>query len=296
MTIYFCVNLERISKLVNMENKICIVTGANSGIGRVTAETLAKKGFNVLMVCRNKEKGLKALSEINERVKNASIELFIVDFSSQKDIRLVASEIKSKYPVIDVLVNNAGAVNEIRTETIDGLENTFATNHLGYFLFTNLLLENLKAAPKARIVNVASEAQRIGKLNFDDLQSKLNYSPMKAYCQSKLANIVFTYELAKRLNGTNITANCLHPGVVNTNFGKELKGFFKVVYFLFGKLQRSPEKGAETIIWLASSPEVEGITGKYFSDKKEIKSQKDSYLETIQKQLWEVSEQLTIMK
>ena len=248
------------------------------------------------MVCRSKEKGLIVLNEIIEKTRNPDIELIIADLSSQKDIRRAANEIKAKYPVIDVLINNAGAINDQRTETIDGYETTFATNHLGYFLFTNLLLDNLKAAPRARIVNVASEAQRMGKINFDDLQTKNGYTPMKAYSQSKLANIIFTYELAKRITGTNITANCLHPGVVNTNFGKELKGFTIILFKLGTPFMRNAERGAETSIWLATAPEVDGISGKYYSDKKEIKSQPASYDVEVQRKLWEISAQMTDVK
>ncbi len=279
-----------------MKNKICIVSGANSGIGKVTASALAEKGAQIVMVCRSKEKGLAALNEIKEKTKSKDIELITADFASQKSIREAASQIKAKYPIIDVLVNNAGAINELRTENAEGYETTFATNHLGYFLFTNLLLDNLKAAPRARIINVASEAQRVGKLDFYDLQSKNNYTPMKAYCMSKLANIVFTYELSKRLQGTNITTNCLHPGVVNTNFGKELTGVVKIFYKLFGSFLRSPEKGAETTIWLATDSKLEGVSGKYFANKKEIKSQKASYDAEIQKHLWEVSEKMINLK
>jgi Dehydrogenases with different specificities (related to short-chain alcohol dehydrogenases) len=279
-----------------MENRTCIITGANSGIGKVTATSLAQQGAILVMVCRSKEKGLIVLNRIKEKTRNPHIELIMADFSSQKDIRRAANEIKAHYPVIDVLINNAGAINDQRTETIDGYETTFATNHLGYFLFTNLLLDNLKAAPKARIVNVASEAQRMGKINFDDLQTKNGYTPMKAYSQSKLANIIFTFELAKRLKGTNITANCLHPGVVNTNFGKELKGFTGILFKLLSPFMRNADKGAETSIWLTTAPELEGISGKYYSNKKEIKSQPASYDAGIQKKLWEISEQMTNVK
>jgi len=278
-----------------MKNKICIVTGANSGIGKVTAQELASKGAIVIMVCRNKEKGQQALEEIVTKTKNQNLELIVADFSSQKEILRAANEIKTKYPIIDVLVNNAGAINETRTETVDGYETTFAVNHLGYFLFTKLLLDNLKSAPKARIINVASMAQQMGKLNFDDLQTKISYSPMKAYSLSKLANVIFTYELANRLKNSNITANCVHPGVVNTNFGNELKGVVKFIFKLFVPLMRDANKGAETSIWLATAPELEGVSGKYFADKKEKKTQPDSYKPEIQQKFWEVSEKMIIV-
>jgi NAD(P)-dependent dehydrogenase (short-subunit alcohol dehydrogenase family) len=276
-----------------MKNKVCIITGATSGMGLVTATALAGMGATIGFVCRNRIKGEAAINAIKEKTKNNNINLFIADLSSQADIRRLALELKAKFPVIDVLVNNAGAINQERTSTIDGFETTFAVNHLAYFLLTNLLLDNLKAAPKARIVSVASEASRMGKINFDDLQLTNHYSSWKSYGQSKLANILFTYELARRLQGTNITVNCLHPGGVRTGFAGELKGFSGSMWKLFTPLLRSAEKGAETIIWLASSAEVEGISGKYFKDKKEIKSMPVSYNNDVQKKLWEVSEELT---
>jgi retinol dehydrogenase 14 len=278
-----------------MRDKVGIVTGANSGMGKVTAKALAQSGCTVIMVCRNFEKGKRALKEINRIVLNAKLELIISDLSSQKEIRELASEIKAKYTVIDILVNNAGSINDTYTETIDGIENTFATNHLGYFLLTNLLLDNLMLAPKARIVNVASEASRMGKINFKDINLRRNYSALKAYSQSKLANILFTYELARKLEGTRITVNCLHPGVVNTNFGKDLTGIKKIMFKIFTPFLRTPEKGAETILWLAMSPEVENLTGKYFTDKKEIKSVVKSYDLSLARDLWGLSQEMTGM-
>jgi NAD(P)-dependent dehydrogenase (short-subunit alcohol dehydrogenase family) len=279
-----------------MKNKICIITGTTSGIGKVTAKELARVGATVVMICRNKEKGNTLLNEIKTETGNQNTDLFIADLSSQKEVRRLAEEIKVKYPVIDVLVNNAGAINEKRTETIDNIETTFATNHLAPFLLTHLLLENIKAAPNGRIVNLASEAARMGKIYFSDLSLKKGYTPMKSYCQSKLANILFTMELCEHLKGTNITANCMHPGVVNTGFGKELKGLTKFFFLTLSSLLRKPEKGAETAIWLASSPAVEGITGKYFQDKKELKMQKHYTDMATAKRLWEVSAEMTGVK
>jgi len=276
-----------------MKNKICIVTGANSGIGYETALSFAKQGAKLLMVCRNKEKGTIALNEVKSASQNNDIELIIADFSSQKDIRRAAQEINNKYQSIDILINNAGAIQDLRNETVDGYETTFATNHLGYFLFTNLLLDKLKTAPKARIINVASSAQQMGKLNFDDLHLKNGYTPMKAYAQSKLANIVFTYELAKRLKNTNITTNCVHPGVVRTGFAKDSKGIVKFFFSLAKPFMRNAVKGAETMISLSTSPELEGVSGNFYFDKKIKKSIPDSYNDLIQKRLWEESEKLT---
>lgn len=273
--------------------KVCIVTGANSGIGKVTALELAKQGNSVVMVCRNRQKGEAVLSEIMSKTNNLKVELLIADLSSMKEIRRLAANINTQYPVIDVLINNAGAINGNRTETVDGYETTFATNHLSYFLLTLLLLDHLKAAPKARIVNVASQAQQTGKLHFEDLNLKNGYSSFKAYSQSKLANIMFTYELARRLEKTNITVNCVHPGGVATNFGSGLEGFWKSLIKLAKPLLRTPEKGAETVIWLATSPEAENITGRYFADKKQIRSIPLSYDQDKTKQLWEKSEKMT---
>jgi NAD(P)-dependent dehydrogenase (short-subunit alcohol dehydrogenase family) len=184
----------------------------------------------------------------------------------------------------------------MRTATVDNIETTFATNHLAPFLLTHLLLDNIKAAPKARIVNLASEAARMGKINFSDLGFKEGYTPMKSYCQSKLANILFTIELNEQLKGTNITVNCMHPGVVNTGFGKELKGLTKFFFSTLSSLLRKPEKGAETAIWLASSPAVENITGKYFQDKKELKMQKHYSDIATAKKLWDISAEMTGLK
>ncbi len=279
-----------------MKDKICVITGATSGIGYATAMSLAGKGATLGLVSRNKNKGETTIKAIREKTQNKNIELFVADLSSQAEIRRLASEIILKYPHIDVLINNAGAINPDKIETVDGIETTFAVNHLAYFLLTNLLLDKLKAAPKARIVNVASQASMMGKINFDDLNYRKSYSAMKTYSQSKLANIMFTYELDKRLKGTNVVVNCLHPGVIRTNFGKGLKGFTGAVFQNLGGLMRTAEKGAETVLWLASSKEAENVSGKYFKDKAEIKSNKLSYDSEVQKKLWEVSEQLTNKK
>ena len=279
-----------------MKDKICIITGTTSGIGKVTARELARMGATVVMICRNKDKGNILMNEIKAETGNQNVDLFVADLSSQKEVRRLADEIKVKYPVIDVLVNNAGAINENRTETVDGIETTFATNHLAPFLLTQLLLDNIKAAPKARIVNLASEAARMGKINFSDLSFKEGYTAMKSYCQSKLANILFTVMLSEQLKGTNITVNCMHPGVVNTGFGKELKGMTKFFFSTLSSLLRKPEKGAETSIWLASSSDVEGITGKYFQDKKELKMQKHYTDMATAKKLWDISAEMTGVK
>ncbi|MCX6134258.1 MAG: SDR family oxidoreductase [Ignavibacteriales bacterium] len=275
------------------DGKICLITGATSGIGEVTAHSLARQGATTLIVSRNKEKGERVRAEIIEKTRNADVHVYIADLSSQRDIRKLAGQIKTDHPRIDVLVNNAGGIFDRRILTVDGIELTLALNHLGYFLLTNLLLEMLRAAPSARIVNVSSQAHQFGTMKFSDIQYEHGYNPMKSYARSKAANILFTYELARRTPGTTITVNTLHPGSVRTNFGKQLSGVAGFVFKHLDIFMRSAEKGAETVIWLASSPEVEGVTGKYFLDEKEIRSSRISYDESVAHRLWEVSAQMT---
>lgn len=276
-----------------MKNKTVVITGANSGIGYVTALEIAKLGAEVVMVCRNKDKAEAARQEIIKKSSNTAILLKIADLSSQKQIRLLAEEIKKEYPIIDVLINNAGVLVPERRESEDGIELTWATNHLAYFLLTNLLLDNLKAAPAARIVNVASEVQQIGNIYWDDIGLTKSYTPLKAYAQSKLANIMFSNELAKRLEGTKVTTNALHPGAVATNFGSDGKGLIAWLFKTFRWSLLSAEKGAETSIWLATSPQAEGLTGQYFTKKKAIKAKTIAYSKEALKRLWELSEQMT---
>lgn len=275
------------------DGKICLITGATSGIGEVTAHALARQGATTLIVSRNKEKGERVRAEIVERTRNEDVHVYFADLSSQKDIRKLAGQVKTDHPRIDVLVNNAGGIFDTRILTVDGFELTLALNHLGGFLLTNLLLEMLRAAPSARIVNVSSQAHQFGTMKFGDIQYEHGYSPMKSYARSKAANILFTYELARRMAGTPVTVNTLHPGAVRTNFGKQLSGIAGFVFKRLDIFMRSAEKGAETVIWLASAAEVEGITGKYFLDKKEIRSSSLSYNEGVARHLWEVSAQMT---
>jgi NAD(P)-dependent dehydrogenase (short-subunit alcohol dehydrogenase family) len=275
-----------------MNDKICLVTGANSGIGKVTAKVLAAGGATVIMVCRNRDKGEAARDEIIGETRNENVDLMLADFSELDQIRRLAAEVKAKYPRLNTLVNNAGAYNGKRTLTPDGYETTFAVNHLGYFLLTVELLELLKSSAPARIVNVASEAHRNSHINFDDLNLENGYSGWKSYAQSKLANVLFTYELARRLAGTGVTANCMHPGFVGTNIFNNVRGVGGMIVRLIAPFMRTPEKGADTIIWLASSPEVEGITGRYFIDRKDQPSNPESYDAAIAARLWEVSERM----
>jgi NAD(P)-dependent dehydrogenase (short-subunit alcohol dehydrogenase family) len=275
-----------------MKEKICIITGFTSGIGKAAAFNLAKMGAALILICRNKDKGEQVINHFKNETGNDKLNLYICELSSQNDIRRVVSEIKTHHPVIDVLINNAGGINEKHFLTEDGFELTFAINHLAYFSLTLFLLDNIKSSNYARIINVASDAHQFSKIDFNYLNMKNKYNPMKVYGITKLANIMFTYELARRLKNTKISVNCMHPGGVNTNFGKNMKGIAGA-YFRLSPFSRQPEKGAETIIWLASSPEVEGVSGKYFMDKKEKKSNSFSYDIESQQKLWEESEKMT---
>ncbi len=271
-----------------LSGRVCIVTGANSGIGRATALGLAKLGARVVMVCRDRNKGEAAQAEIKAHSGNSPVDLLIADLSSQRAIRQLAQDLKANYRQLHVLVNNAGLYLNRRTLTVDGLETTFAVNHLASFLLTNLLLEALKASAPARVVNIASSAHT-STLDFDNLQGEKRYNGMQAYSASKLCNILFTYELARRLQGTGVTANCLHPGVVRTGLQRDLPAPFRIMRQFFA----TPEKGAETSIYLASSPEVERVNGKYFADKKEAMPSNVPADEAIAQRLWQVSAELT---
>lgn len=275
-----------------MNDKICLVTGANSGIGKVTAKALAGGGATVIMVCRNRDKGQAARAEIVRETRNENLDLRIADFSDLSQIRSLAADVKAKYPRLHALVNNAGSYFGNRTGAAGGYEATFVVNHLGYFLLTVELLDLLKSSGRARIVNVSSEAHRNAYINFDDLKLENGYTGWKAYGRSKLANVLFTYELARQLEGTGVTANCMHPGVVGTNFLNNFGGLAGKIVRLFTPFMRTPEKGADTIIWLATSPEVEGITGKYFVDRKERATNPQSYDTAAAARLWEVSERM----
>ncbi|MFL5667125.1 MAG: SDR family oxidoreductase [Ktedonobacteraceae bacterium] len=278
----------------SMQGKICLVTGANSGIGKETALSLAQMGATVIMVCRDRARSEAAQNEIKAQSSNDAVDLLLADLSSQQSIRQLAEDFKQRYSQLHVLINNAGVAMLKRHETADGLEMTFAVNQLAPFLLTNLLLDTLKASAPARIVNVSSESHEAGYIKMDDLQSKKSYRFMRAYGQSKLALVLFTYELARRLAGTGITANCLHPGFVATNIGQRSVGPVtrKLVNLIFSGLGISPVEGAKTTIYLASSPDVEGVTGKYFVKSKPRPSAPISYDETLQQQVWEESARL----
>lgn len=278
----------------SMQGKICLITGANSGIGKATALGLAKLGATVVLVSRDRARGEQAQSEIKAQSGNPNIDLLLADLSSQKSIRQLADDFKQRYTQLHVLINNAGVFQVRKHLTVDGLDTVFAVNQLAPFLLTNLLLDVLKASAPARVVNVSSGSHEANYLKLDDLQSEKHYRPMRAYGQSKLALVLFTYELARRLEGTGITANCLHPGFVATNIAqRDMPLIVRLAakpIFLFGI---SPEQGAKTSIYLASSPDVEGVTGKYFVKSVPKQSAPLTHDESLQHKLWQVCAVMT---
>ncbi|WP_297550804.1 SDR family oxidoreductase [Amycolatopsis sp.] len=276
-----------------MAGKTVLVTGGTSGIGKATAAGLAALGARVAITGRDRDRTRDAAAGIAVAVGNPAVEPFAADMSSQAAVRQLAQEILDAYPRLDVLVNNAGGFWATRRMTPDGLEHTFAVNHLAGFLLTNLLLDRLKAGAPARIVTVASAAHGSGRIDFDDLRDEHGYSAQRAYAESKLANVMFTYELARRLHGTGVSATTLHPGGVRTGIGADDPGLlFKVAFSLARPLLKTPQQGAATSIYLASSPAVEGITGKYFVNSKPKASSKTSYDEAAAAHLWQISADL----
>lgn len=274
-----------------MHGKVVLVTGATAGIGEVTARELARLGATVVGVGRNAEKCQLVAQQIRTATGNATVNFIVADLSSQAGVRHAAEEFKRQHSRLDVLINNAGAYFARRQTNADGLEMTFALNHMAYFLLTELLLDRLKASAPSRIINVSSEAHRSPiKLNFADLQNERGYNGFPAYGQSKLANVLFTYELARRLAGTGVTANALHPGFVATNFGHNngsVVSFFMKIIQRLGALK--PEQGAATSLYLATSPAVEGVTGQYFDNARAVPSSPESYNEAAARRLWDVS-------
>jgi retinol dehydrogenase 14 len=275
--------------------KVVLITGGTSGIGKATATALAAMGARVVVTGRNEERGERAVEDIR-RDTGGEVSLMLVDLAVQGDVRRLAEEFQERHDRLDVLVNNAGVVQSERTETPDGIETTLAVNHLAPFLLTNRLLDLLKRSAPSRVITVASEAERWARMDFDDLQSRRKYRGMQVYGMTKLANIMFTFELAERLRGTGVAANCVHPGAVNTSFGTNNRGIMTLLFRAFKPFMRSPEQGADTVIYLASSPDVEGMTGKYLSDRKLITASDMAYDEDLRERLWEISEELTGLK
>jgi len=276
-----------------MKEKTVMVTGANSGIGKAASLALAKMGAHVVMVARNKERGESARSGIIRESGNNSIDLLLADLSSLDSVRGLASEYHKKYSKLDVLVNNAGLFNLRYRPTVDGFENTFATNYLASFLLTNLLLDLLKSSAPSRIVNVSSVGHYNGHINFDDLNLEQNYGGWKAYGQSKLALVLFTHELGRKLQGTSVTVNAVHPGTVATNIWTRPFGPAGFIMALPKLFMASPGRGAETIVYLASSQEAAGFNGEYLEKLKVKRSSDESYDESVAQRLWDVSLKLT---
>jgi NAD(P)-dependent dehydrogenase (short-subunit alcohol dehydrogenase family) len=280
-----------------MNGKICLVTGATNGIGKATALALAQMGATVVIVGRNPAKCAAVVSEIKHSSGNDAVEALIADLSIMAEVRHVADQFKAKYQQLHVLVNNAGGAFGKRQVTSEGFEKTFALNHLNSFLLTRLLLDTLKASAPARIVNVASDAHKGAQLDFDDLQSEKSRFSLTAYGRSKLATVVFSYELARRLSGTGVTCNVLHPGLVRTGFASNLGVVpSAVIGFFMRFVGLTPEQGAQTSVYLASSPDVENVSGKYWEKSKVVRSGRAAYDQATWTRLWEVSDKLVVAR
>jgi NAD(P)-dependent dehydrogenase (short-subunit alcohol dehydrogenase family) len=271
-----------------MEGKICLITGGNAGIGLATAVGLARLKAQVVIVSRDRKRGETAVRQIKQAASSTAVDCLVADLSSLAQIRQLAAEFKQQYIRLDVLINNAGIVPRTRQVSEDGFEMQFAVNHLAIFLLTNLLLDLLKASAPARIVTVASMVHDWARLNFDDMQNERGYNPTGVYGQTKLMNVLFTYELARRLAGTAVTANCLHPGVIPTNLNAAYMGYAQSTASM-DQLMR----GAQTSIYLASSPDVAGVTGQYFVNQQPQRSSAVSYDEATARKLWQISAAMT---
>jgi NAD(P)-dependent dehydrogenase (short-subunit alcohol dehydrogenase family) len=274
------------------EKKLILITGATSGIGQAAAFALAAQGHEVVIVGRNPTKTEEVAKQISTQTGNEAVHFLLADFADLEQVRQLAEQVKTQFPKLDVLINNAGAYFNRRQKMSCGVEKTFFVNHLAPFLLTNLLLDHLQ--DHARIINVASDAHQNGQLDLNDLNFENFYFGFAAYGRSKLANILFTYELARRLEGSGVTVNALHPGGVATNiFSTDFSIFGPLIKWIISWFTLTPEQGADNTIYLASSPKVEGVTGKYFVKREAVSSSALSYDEDLAKRLWEVSEKLT---
>jgi len=272
-----------------MNGKVCLVTGATDGIGKVSARVLAEKGAKVIIVGRNPEKSTTVLAELKSSSGNKNIDLLMADLAVMQEVRDLAEQVISHYDRLDILLNNAGGYFAKHELTSDGLERTFALNHMSYFLLTNKLMELLKSSAPARIVNVSSDAHYGIDMEFENLNGEQEYKAWKAYQKSKLANVLFTYELLKKVPA-DITVNCLHPGFVATNFGHNNGGFFGPVLKIAQRISAiDPEEGAKTSIFLCSAPEVKGVSGKYFYKCQPKTSSRESRNMDTGKRLWQIS-------
>lgn len=282
---------------MDMTGKVALVTGVTSGVGTATAEAIASTGAELFMVCRNRDKGAAVLADIKQKTGNDNIHLLVGDLGVQADIRRVANEFLDTGKPLHLLINNAGVVNMRRNVTVDGIEETFAVNHLAYFLLTELLRDRIVASAPARIVSVASNAHEFCKeIHFDDINYESRpYKTFEVYGHSKLANILWTREIARQLAGSGVTANCVHPGAVRTGLGTQNGWLGKVVTKLVGPFFRSPAKGAETSVFLATSDKVEGVSGVYFYNCKKLEAKPWARDDAAAKRLWDVSRQLVGM-
>ena len=281
---------------LRMAGRVVLITGGTGGIGKATAIGLATLGARVGITGRDLARAEQAAADIRAASGNPAVDAFAADMSSQVEVRRLAVAVLDAYPRLDVLINNVGGFWAHRHATIDGLEHTFALNHLAPFLLTNLLLDRLRASAPSRVVTISSGAQSTGRIDFDDLQGARNYSGQRAYSQSKLANVMFTNELARRLEGTGVTATSVHPGVVRTNFGAEDQAwFFAVISRVVRPLLKTPAQGAQTPIYLASSPDMDGVTGQFFANRKPKTANKVAYDTDMAARLWRVSADLVGM-
>ena len=276
----------------NLENKVCLITGATNGIGQESAKALNNMGAEIVFVARNEEKG----NFLKQQLKNDSgrdATMIIANLSSQAEVKRAANEFLALEKPLDILLNNAGIMNRQRTETVDGLEEVFSVNHLAYFTLSLMLLDKLKQTENSRVVNVASGAHQFVKdMNFDDLQSEKTFKPLQVYGQSKLANILFTKSLSEKLLNSGVTVNCLHPGFVSTGIGSNNKGIWNLLMFLAKPFAKRTNKGAETSIYLCSSPAVKNISGEYFVDCTVEKVSEAANDPKQAEKLWDISVEL----
>jgi len=276
-----------------VSGKVCLITGGTSGIGAAVAKILAKHGEKVIIVGRNLEKSIETVNQIKQQTGNQNVDFMLADLSSLSQVRQLALDFRHIHPRLDVLVNNAGVTMFRYQETADGFETTFEVNYLSHFLLTNMLLDTLKASSPSRIINVSSAVHIAADIDLEDLNGrKKKYSALNAYARSKLANLLFTYELARLLDGSGVTVNAVHPGLVKSNLGRGGRSFSSRVWRILNSFGSSPEKGAATIVYLATSPEVENVTGKYFANLKPTRSSEKSYDVYTARKLWEISEKI----
>lgn len=278
---------------MSLTGKIALVTGATQGIGKETVLGLARQGAHVVIVGRDPKRTQEVTNEVKALSNNTAIESFVADLSLQRDVRKLSANIKSRFPRLDILVNNAGGIFSERKLTEEGFERTWALNHLSYFLLTSELLELLKRSDRARVVNVSSDAHDGAKLDFTNVQGEKSFGSLRAYGASKLANVLFTFALARRLEGTGVTANCLHPGVVGSGFGQNEGGPVKWFFKIAKPFILSPAQGAKTSLYLASSNKVEGVTGKYFYKCRPVRPSSRSLDVELQERLWNLSVEQT---